>query len=186
MKKTILIIGSIAIIILIVVGFYFYAIKSPLVGDGVEVSILKVKENNDGFIPVALSEDRSKITAFKGPGDLYNYYLAIGNFPEPIKLESDFYFNFVFGESTVFLNIPYTDWVDVDNFEYKPAPSTNIMYKMIKDKEPFSEGYKCTVYSVDEESLFHGISKSQLRSLEKELNEIIENNQISERCRKII
>lgn len=182
MKKWTII--TISILILILIGVIIYSSLSNKT-EGTDILVFKLSKDYSQNIPVGLSPDKSKIVAFKDSGDIYNYYSARGHFPSPVNLSEGYVFNIPFGKSTAFLNLTFIDWVNVSNFKYSPAPGSPEMYQMIEEKDPYLEIYSCKVSVIDEESLFHGLSESQISSIANELNNIIDSNKLNSQCRRI-
>ncbi len=97
--------------------------------------IYKTKNDYSKFVPVTLSEDKSKIVSYPSPKDIYYN----GKLAYPTKLKNGYYLdNRGLNKNSVFLNITYEEYS-----KYKEAPSLNELYLKVADKNPFIEFYDC-------------------------------------------
>ncbi len=97
--------------------------------------IYKTNKDYSKFVPVTLSEDKSKIVSYPSPQDIYYK----GKLAYPTKLKNGYYLdNRGINKNSVFLNITYDEYSIL-----KEVPPLKELYLKIADKNPFSQFYDC-------------------------------------------
>lgn len=118
-------------IFLFILSFFMY-LSCPRYIDsqGNELCIFKTKSDYSDNVPVGLSMDKTRITCFPGPGDIYDRY--------PIKLTNNYLIGCTPGGiNTGFLSITKTEYKE----NYDVAPSPDSLYSLLLDKDPFVDFY---------------------------------------------
>jgi len=125
--------------------------KKKFVDDFV-IQVYKFEDNKDYslYVPVGLSEDKTKITSAPGTSSRW-----------PIKLFANYYLNGSMGVNSGYLSITKEEY---NLFEIKP--SVDSMYSYIVDVDPYSEFY----LSIDgdifkNENSIYGIDTALINSL---------------------
>lgn len=119
------------------------------------------KTNNDysKFVPVTLSDDKSKIVSYPSPKDIY----CKGKLAYPTKLKNGYYLdNRGINKNSVFLNITYEEYS-----KFKEVPPLKELYLKISNKNPFTEFYDCG-------------NRFRFKNEIKEINKIIKSNKLKE------
>ena len=100
---------------------------------GPHAVVYKTKADYSKYVPVTLSDDKSKIVSYPAPQDVFtNGKLAL-----PTALPHGFWLdNRGIGPNSCFIKITYEDYAKLPQ-----APSPEDLYKLIIDKEPFTEMY---------------------------------------------
>ena len=95
--------------------------------------VYKTKGDYTKYVPVTLSEDKSKIVSYPAPQDVFtNGKLAL-----PTQLAHGFLLdNRGIGPNSAFIKITYEEYAKLAQ-----PPSPDELYKLIIDKEPFTEMY---------------------------------------------
>ena len=125
--------------------------------------IYKTKKDYNNLVPVILSDDKSKITSYPHPKDLfYKGELAI-----PVQLKEGYLLdNRGISKNVVFLNITYEDYSKLNTI-----PSVDELFEMIIEMDPLTELYNCG-------------NRHQYKNEVSELNKLILNKQLV-RCKKV-
>ncbi len=126
--------------------------------------IYKTKDDYNNLVPVILSDDKSAITSYPHPKDLfYKGKLAL-----PSQLADGYLLdNRGISQNVAFLNITYGEYS-----KFKNIPSPDSLYTLILDKEPLLELYNCG-------------NRHQYKNEVEQLNGIINDGQLVN-CKKII
>jgi len=119
--------------------------------------VYKTSEDYTEYVPVTLSEDKSKITSFPHPKDLFlNGELAL-----PTKLSDGFLLdNRGIDTNVAFLSIKYNAYSKL-----KSAPNPDSLLTLILDDEPLQAFYNCG-------------SKYIFKDIVTELNGMIESSRL--------
>lgn len=128
------------------------------------VVVYKTKGNYDNFVPVVLSDDKSRVVSYPAPSDL-----QVGDkYSTPTVLHSGYLLdNRGVGKNTAFLKLTYGQYAAMES-----APSLEEMYAMIIDKNPMTELYNCG-------------TPSDYKNIETELNTLIDGNQLKKKCKRL-
>ncbi len=128
------------------------------------VIIYKTKGDYYHHVPVTLSADKSKIVAYPHPSDL----TIDEQFVKPIKLNGDYLLdNKGINQNSAFLKFTYEKYSKL-----KEAPSISALESAIIDNDPFTEMYD------------YGLKNSH-DALVKQVNELIDNDELSIKCKKL-
>lgn len=144
----------------------FLLLVIPLIKTASPPSIIyKTKADYKEFVPVDLSEDKTRILSFPDINDM------------PYEKESAYITELEQGylldergitQNTVFLNVTYEEYSQL-----KEIPSEEEIFEMVIDKDPFLEIYDCgSKYSFENEI--------------EELNGIIKNDELDKRCENLL
>lgn len=131
---------------------------------GPQTFIYKTKQDYNKFVPITLSEDKSEITSYPHPKDVfYNGELAY-----PTELNGGYLLdNRGITSNVAFLNITYEEYNQLEN-----APSSEELFPMILDDDPLVEMYNCG----NRFTFKNGIA---------DLNKLIENNGLAD-CKCLV
>jgi hypothetical protein len=100
---------------------------------GPHAIVYKTKGDYSKYVPVTLSDDKSKIVSYPAPQDVFYQ----GKLAVPTQLHHGYLLdNRGIGPNSGFIKISYEEYSKLSQ-----APSTDDLYKMLIDKEPFSEMY---------------------------------------------
>ena len=126
--------------------------------------IYKTKGDYNKLVPVTLSDDKTKISSYPHPKDIYyNAELAL-----PTQLSDGYLLdNRGINANVAFLNITYEEYSKLDK-----NPSVDELLGMIIDDNPLIELYNCG-------------NRYQYKDEVAELNSIITKNQLKQ-CKKIV
>ena len=117
--------------------------------------IYKTKADYSKNVPVTLSEDKSHIVSYPAPQDVY----FRGELAYPTKLAKGFLLdNRGISVNSAFISLTYEEYAKLG-----AAPNPEALYKMIIDKDPFTE-----MYSLG----------SRYRNATQEITELIENHKL--------
>lgn len=126
--------------------------------------IYKTKNDYSEFVPITLSDDKTKIASFPHPRDVHYK----GKLAYPTQLEDGYLLdNRGISANVAFLDITYDEYSKL-----KKAPSIGSLFDMILDNDPLVELYDCG-------------NRYQYKYEIAELNNMIENKQLA-RCRKVV
>ena len=129
------------------------------------VLIYKTKNDYRHNVPILLSADKTQIISYPHPRDL----VVGGRLMLPSQLNNGYLLdNRGINKNVAFLKYTYEEYSKFQN-----APTLEELWKNIIDKEPLAELYDCG-------------KKMNFVDLEKQINEIIDNKQLSEKFNKII
>ena len=125
--------------------------------------IYKTKADYLKYVPVSLSEDKTRLKSYPDVKDLRNQ----GKSTYPERLSEGFMLdNRGIGPDVAFLSITYEDYVSKTK-----TPSADDLFQQLLDKDPLLEMYQCG-------------NRYQYDDITRELNEIIVSGKLSE-CKKI-
>ena len=91
--------------------------------------VYKTEADYSENVSVVLSNDKSRITSFYGPGEESIYF--------PIALANGYYLHKSIDANSAFLSISEEEYLDLGHI-----PSTDSLYSLIIDDDPFLEFYK--------------------------------------------
>lgn len=127
-KKNISLAGALLSLITAVIclaSFSLIPVTSP------SIIIYKTKKDYSKYVPVTLSADKSKVVSYPDPKDVY----YMGKLAYPTPLAKGFWLdNRGIGPNSAFIKLTYEEYSKLKN-----APTTNELYAMIIDKNPFTE-----------------------------------------------
>ncbi len=126
--------------------------------------IYKTKGDYNKLVPVTLSDDKTIITSYPHPKDIY--YKGVLAIPTQLK-EGYLLDNRGINANVAFLNITYEDYSKLSK-----APSADELLEMITDNDPLIELYNCG-------------NRYQYKNEVVELNNIINNEQLRQ-CKEMI
>jgi hypothetical protein len=119
--------------------------------------IYKTKADYSKYVPVTLSEDKSKIVSYPDPKDVYYN----GSLAYPTALAKGYWLdNRGIGLNSAFIKLTYEEYAQLPQ-----APSPAELYKMIIDKKPFTR-----IYNLG--------SRYKYKDAVTEINRIIESGQL--------
>jgi len=128
------------------------------------VVIYKTTKDYSKNVPVILSDDKTQIVSYPHPKDL----IIGNNFAYPSKLHKGYLLdNRGIGKNVAFLKLTYEEYSKL-----QIVPALNELFKNIIDKDPLIELWDCGI-------------KASFSDLEVQLNELIDNNLLVEKCRRI-
>lgn len=126
-------------------------------GESVWLYVYKTKSDYTSKVSVKLSDDKLKIIGAPGPHDVDTSNVW------PKKLTNGYLLNGIFGgKNTAFLSINKQDYFNWDIY-----PGSDSLYKLILDKDPFTELY----YYCDEHNNFsssNGLDTTKINQLIKD------------------
>ena len=128
------------------------------------IIVYKTKGNYNNLVPIRLSEDKTQIVSYPAPSDLQKD----GKFSTPTELKNGYLKdNIGIGKNTVFIKLTYEEYVKLNT----PLLLSE-MYKLIIDKEPFTEMYECektenNTNNIDQ--LNQQISKGEINKINKKV-----------------
>jgi len=126
--------------------------------------IYKTKGDYNNLVPVILSDDKSKITSYPHPKDLFYK----GKLATPVQLEEGYLLdNRGISANVAFIDITYEDYSKLNN-----APSVDDLFEMIIEMNPLTELYNCG-------------NRHQYKDEVVELNSVISNRQLRQ-CKKVV
>ena len=126
------------------------------------ICIYKPKNDYSNNVPVALSEDNTKITS--APGTINTNW--------PVKLTQGYYLNGSMGVNTGYLSLTKEEYN-----EYYVKPGNDSLYKLLIDKDPYLEYYYRDDYNIfRDENAPNGIDTAQINDIirKDELNKYFE------------
>jgi hypothetical protein len=131
---------------------------------GPEVLVYKTKNNYDDYVPVLLSEDKSVIISYPHPRDI-----KIGNkFQSPTKLHGGYLLdNRGIGINVGFIKMTYEEYSKLQD-----SPAIKDLNKLIIDRNPLTEMYKCG-------------NRNTFSNLVNHLNDLIDNNKLTTKTKKV-
>ncbi len=104
---------------------------------GPPIIIYKTKKDYSAFVPVGLSEDKTKISSFPDPGDVVR--ADGGKMRKPTELPNGYWLdNKGIGPDSAFLSISYETYA-----EYDTVPEVAMLWDHMLDSDPFTEMYNC-------------------------------------------
>lgn len=128
------------------------------------IVIYKTTKDYSCNVPVTLSDDKKQIVSYPHPTDL----LSNGKFAIPTRLHNGYWLdNRGIGKNVAFLKYTYKEYSELEII-----PTLEILYNSILDKEPLVELWDCG-------------SKTSFSDIQKQLNEWIDRNQLSEKCKQL-
>ena len=139
---------------------------APLPSEGALPVVIIYKTTNDYSknVPVILSDDKTQIVSYPHPSDL----ILGDNFAYPSKLHKGYLLdNRGIGKNVAFLRFTYEEYAKL-----QIVPTLKQLYENIIDKNPLIEMWNCG-------------TKINYHDLEKQLNELIDENLLIEKCKQI-
>ncbi|HOF16632.1 MAG TPA: hypothetical protein PLF32_07700 [Bacteroidales bacterium] len=136
----------------------------PFVAALPHVVIYKTTKDYRQNVPVILSEDKTQIVSYPHPSDLYyNGKLAL-----PETLHNGYLLdNRGIGKNVAFLKYTYKEYS-----KFTDVPTLDELFKNIIDNDPLTELWDCG-------------KKVNFTDLQKQLNEMIDKNQLAEKCKRV-
>ena len=133
---------------------------SPLVDAELPPTIVyKTKSNYNNLVPISLSKDKSRVSSYPSPWDIYYK----GELAYPTELNQGYLLdNRGVGPDSVFLDITYEEYSKLND-----TPSVEELLNLIKDYHPFLEMYACD---------------PKYRGEIEELNAIIDQGKLDDEC----
>jgi len=128
------------------------ASQAPIqnIDDLAPVIIYKTKFDYYYYVPVTLNNDKNRIVSYPAPGDLYYE----GALALPVKLENDF----LLDRRGLGTNSAFTSFTYEEYSKLKSAPSHDVLYRSIIDKDPFLVLFDCGT-SLDYRHLVKNLNK---------------------------
>ncbi len=139
----------------ILIGFLISSCEKD--GEFETLWVYKTKADYSDKVTVKLASDKKRVTAFPGPWDI--------DYRWPIKLNNGYYLNGVFGG----INTGITKLTKEEYSDYPVALGSDSLYKLLIDKDPFTEFYEFE----DKDNVFDsdtGIDTIKLNQLINENN----------------
>lgn len=138
--------------------------NNPTVGMPQPLIIYKTTENFNQNTPVSLSPDGMAIQGYPSPSDLKNSY----GLRLPAELKGGYLLDRRgIGPRTAFIKLTYAEYSQL-----KEAPELGQLYKMIIEKRPIKEMWRCNRKANDEANI-------------KYANELIETGQLEKMCERL-
>lgn len=126
--------------------------------------IYKTKADYNSYVPIVLSDDKTKITSFPHPKDVYYK----GKLAYPTQLEDGYLLdNRGISANVAFLNITYDEYSKLEK-----VPSTDSLFGMIIDNDPLVELFNCG-------------NRYQYKDEIVDLNNMIKKRQLI-KCKKVV
>jgi hypothetical protein len=127
---------------------------------GPHAVVYKTKGDYSKYVPVNLSDDKSRIISYPAPQDVY----TAGKLALPTVLPHGFWLdNRGIGPNSCFVKITYEEYAKMAQ-----APSPDELYKLIIDKEPFTEMYDLGLrYTLKDEEIREIVKKHKLKEYKK-------------------
>lgn len=136
----------------------------PFVAALPHVVIYKTTKNYSQNVPVILLKDKMQIVSYPHPSDLYYN----GKFALPEVLHNGYLLdNRGINKNVAFLKYTYKEYS-----KFTDAPTLDELFKNIIDKEPLIELWDCG-------------KQANFTDLQKQLNEMIDKNQLIEKCKRV-
>jgi hypothetical protein len=109
------------------------SVSSRVGRPGPHAVVYKTKADYSKYVPVNLSDDKSRITSYPAPQDVY----TDGKLALPTPLAHGYWLdNRGIGPNSCFIKITYEEYAKLPQ-----SPSPDELYKLIIDKDPFTEMY---------------------------------------------
>lgn len=123
------------------------------------VMIYKTSKDYFNYIPIALSDDKSKVVSFPGITDI-----KMGEeYRTPVRLNNGYLLDKQgVNKNIAFIKYTYEEYANLDK-----TPTANQLFDMIIDKDPLTELYFCG-------------SENKFDDKVKELNEVIDSGDMSQ------
>lgn len=119
--------------------------------------IYKTRQDYSKYVPVTLSEDKSKVVSYPDPKDVY----FNGQLAYPTRLDKGYWLdNRGIGPNSAFIKLTYAEYAKLAS-----APTSEELYKLILDKDPFTH-----IYDMG--------NRYQYKNEVAELNEIIRKHEL--------
>lgn len=129
---------------------------------GPSAIVYKTKADYSKYVPVTLSEDKTRIVSYPAPQDIYYQ----GKLAVPTELCKGYWLdNRGITPNSAFLKITYEEYAKL-----KDVPSTEDLYKQISDKSPITEMYDLGLrsnFKNDKKEIEKIIKKKKLGSYKK-------------------
>lgn len=128
------------------------------------IVVYKTKDNYNNLVPILLSDDKKEIISYPHPKDLYvDSVLQI-----PTELHKGYLLdNRGINQNVAFIKLSYMEYASL-----KDLPSLNELFNLIIDKDPLIQLCSCKV------------NNSNL-NLESQLNEMIDNDLLQNKCEMV-
>ena len=137
---------------------------SPQYVTGVHAMVYKTKANYNNLIPVELSDDKTKIVSYPGPGDVRSQ----DGYQTPTPLNKGYLLdNRGIGKNTAFLKMTYEEYAKLQT-----APTVQELFNMIIEKDPLTELVDCG-------------NKTAFKNITAQLNQLIDGNKLRTTCKVI-
>ena len=128
------------------------AMLRPIGRPGPHAIVYKTKADYSKYVPVALSDDKSKIISYPAPQDVFTG----GKLALPTELPHGFWLdNRGIGPNSCFIKVTYEEYSKMTQ-----APSPDELYKLIIDKNPFEEMFDLGLRHDFKDEDIHAIVKS--------------------------
>jgi hypothetical protein len=125
--------GLILVVLISVNGRVPPAFSKSVGRPGPQAVVYKTKADYSQYVTVMLSDDKSKIVSYPAPQDVF----TSGKLAIPTELPHGFWLdNRGIGPNSCFVKITYEEYSKMSQ-----APSTDELYNLIIDKNPFTEMY---------------------------------------------
>lgn len=134
-------------------------INPPVMITGPNVIIYKTKGDYFMHVPVNLSDDKTTLTSYPAPRDVYYN----GDLAYPVKLED----GYLLDRRGISPNSAFLKWTYFEYSRLEKSPTTTQLLNMLLDSDPFIAIYDCG-------------KTNRFNNLEDELNLIIRTNKLSE------
>ena len=128
------------------------------------VVIYKTTKDYTQNVPVTLSEDKSQIISYPHPTDLF-----IG---EKLALPAQLHNGYLLDNRGIGKNVAFLKFTYAEYSKFREVPTLEELYKNIIDKNPLTELWDCG-------------KKANFTDLEEQLNEWIDKNLLTEKCKQI-
>ena len=122
--------------------------------------VYKTKADYSDYVPVTLSDDKSKIVSYPDPKDIRS--------AAPVKLKE----GYLLDNRGISKNVAFLRWT-YEEYKKLPIPlPQDIIYGNILDKDPLTEMCDCG-------------NKSAFKDIESQLNEMIEKGKLRTICKTV-
>jgi hypothetical protein len=136
----------------------------PDFSGGPPTMVYKTRADYSSYVPVLLSDDKSRIISYPAPSDLF----VGGKYTVPTPLKEGYLLdNRGINQNVAYLKLSYREYSN-----FKEVPSTDALYKMIIDKDPLTELCDCG-------------NRHAIKNPEKALNKLIRKGKLRKDCRVI-
>jgi len=131
---------------------------------GPPVMVYKTKSNYYNLVPIILNDEKTEIVSYPHPTDL-----TVGNrYALPTVLSNEYLLdNRGINKNVAFIKMTYEEYSKLKN-----APTLKELNDLIIDRNPLTELCDCG-------------SKNRFIDIQKELNELIKNNSLKNKCKMI-
>ena len=138
--------------------------QTLMVSDINSVIIYNTKKYYSQNVPILLSEDKMQIVSYPHPSDLlFGKKLTL-----PVRLHK----RYLLDNRGIGLNVAFLRYTYEEYSKLKDIPTLQQLVQNIIDKEPLTELWDCG-------------KKNNYSDLQNQLNKLIDNNQLLEKCKRI-